>query len=608
MAWVKLSTVMAPVFTASTIPATGSWQLQAGEEGIQFQGEDTTLTVTQPGLVAGDWMHIAVAYNATDYVTTLYINGFQAKIQKDVSLNLVSELPLVLGSETFDGSISSWSVAQKALSAAEILEQYKDDLSFSTPCFDLDIDSKNKRVTYKPLANLPDAENPNLPTPVRDPWLGACLDFYGQSQSTTLVNPRLLLPAIGDDESLNRAFTLSLWVKPKTQTGVILGVGDAKANGWTISAASGIQIAGLETIPPNLTIEAWTHLAISYDGSQTLTYYLNGKALETTQKKENYDWWTDLPTLLCLGGEQGKYFHGRLGSITVDRNAKTAADIQKDIKTSIPTFLTAPILNIAPTPYLLEGEKTYLVNQSPRLPNIEIDPATAPKLVQTDVVGKALDFAEPAKPIIWQENNLRELLIGENNQMSSFTLETWVKIPDTNALQIPISIGKDWTLAIKSQNCSLNINNEPLVTTSEQLSPETWNHIALSYDYLTTTLELYINGRLSSDSISVPKGIQWKPEQLFNFGCGGKQRILLRNKEQSGSIMCLAISLDGQTIVSGSRDSKVKVWQKDKDGVLVATELYSDPNNESSTAHTELLYSVSITADGQTIVSGGGDR
>ena len=60
--------------------------------------------------------------------------------------------------------------------------------------------------------------------------------------------------------------------------------------------------------------------------------------------------------------------------------------------------------------------------------------------------------------------------------------------------------------------------------------------------------------------------------------------------------MSVAISADGQTIVSGSEDKTLKLWNRDG----------REP--QTFKGHQESISSVAISADGQTIVSGSADR
>ncbi|PHM06864.1 hypothetical protein CK516_30655 [Nostoc sp. 'Peltigera malacea cyanobiont' DB3992] len=63
-----------------------------------------------------------------------------------------------------------------------------------------------------------------------------------------------------------------------------------------------------------------------------------------------------------------------------------------------------------------------------------------------------------------------------------------------------------------------------------------------------------------------------------------------------GWVYSVAISTDGQTIVSGGDDGAVRLWN-----------LQGLPLAEPLRGHEGWVYSVAISADGQTIVSGGED-
>ena len=64
-----------------------------------------------------------------------------------------------------------------------------------------------------------------------------------------------------------------------------------------------------------------------------------------------------------------------------------------------------------------------------------------------------------------------------------------------------------------------------------------------------------------------------------------------------GPVWSVAFSPDGETIVSGSSDGTLRLW--DSEGNLIGAPLEG---------HTDSVYSVAFSSDGQTIVSGSGDR
>ncbi|MCC5652758.1 serine/threonine protein kinase [Nostoc sp. XA013] len=69
------------------------------------------------------------------------------------------------------------------------------------------------------------------------------------------------------------------------------------------------------------------------------------------------------------------------------------------------------------------------------------------------------------------------------------------------------------------------------------------------------------------------------------------------NSGHSKAVLALAISPDGQTLVSGSEDNTIKVWNL-KNGHEILT----------ITGHSKQVNSVAITPDGQTLVSGSDDK
>ena len=69
-------------------------------------------------------------------------------------------------------------------------------------------------------------------------------------------------------------------------------------------------------------------------------------------------------------------------------------------------------------------------------------------------------------------------------------------------------------------------------------------------------------------------------------------------KKYSSYVLSITISPDGQTLVSGSgsSDSTIKMWQ-----------LSTGQELRSLTGHSGYVYSLAISPDGQTLISGSGD-
>ena len=82
--------------------------------------------------------------------------------------------------------------------------------------------------------------------------------------------------------------------------------------------------------------------------------------------------------------------------------------------------------------------------------------------------------------------------------------------------------------------------------------------------------------------------------KLWNSQDGRLIRTLTGHTDRVYSV---AFSPDGQTIASGSRDNTIKLWNS-QDGRLIRT----------LTGHTDRVYSVAFSPDGQTIASGSTDK
>lgn len=80
---------------------------------------------------------------------------------------------------------------------------------------------------------------------------------------------------------------------------------------------------------------------------------------------------------------------------------------------------------------------------------------------------------------------------------------------------------------------------------------------------------------------------------MWDARSGGSLRSL---KGDTDSVLSVAFSPDGNTIVSGSQDGTIRLWDS-----------RSGKNTKTLTGHTDWVLSVAFSPDGNTIASGGGD-
>jgi len=97
---------------------------------------------------------------------------------------------------------------------------------------------------------------------------------------------------------------------------------------------------------------------------------------------------------------------------------------------------------------------------------------------------------------------------------------------------------------------------------------------------------------LSADGQTIISGSDDKTVRVWSV-----EGTLLRTPEgHTGYVRAVALSADGQTIISGSDDNTVRVWSVE--GTLLRT----------LEGHTGTVYAVALSADGQTIISGSADN
>jgi hypothetical protein len=184
---------------------------------------------------------------------------------------------------------------------------------------------------------------------------GSALSFNGSTSRVDILDSTSLHLTTGlTMEAWVRPTTLSAWrtVLMKEQTGgLVYGL---YANSDTNRPSAHVNLGSESDTrgTAKLSVNTWTHLAATYDGS-VLRLYVNGTQVSTRTLGGSI---LTSTSALRIGGNSiwGEYFAGLIDEVRIYNRALTTAEIQTDMNTAIggapPTDTTPPTVSMtAPT-------------------------------------------------------------------------------------------------------------------------------------------------------------------------------------------------------------------------------------------------------------------
>lgn len=479
-------------------------------------------------LLLGRWYHVAGVCDGTQ--KRLYIDGV-LNTQVAYSGPLVANnVPVVIGGNAeivnrdFNGDIENvrvWSVARSEsdLDANKLRNLHGGengllgDWRFNEGAGSQAID-RSYGERHATLVNMTDTANrvdglsfSTAPTPSSVGSTGA-IRLTG---TVGTVQPRVVIPSEAQFD-LTAELTIEAWIlvealdKPWQ---AIVTKGDA----WSLTryqetsqlafrTQRGQEIHDVAGNTP-LELNRWYHVAAVFDGSQK-RLYLNGVLDASAPLPETMEA-NDSPVVIGANAAQGnRAFRGRIDSVRLWSSARTdeqiAANFDRDLRGSEAGLLgdwrfneTSGTAALDSSQRHLDGTLTDMVLPADRVGGLPLrDPADGELAI-------ALDQSGPIKQFIQLPDEAKF------DSPGPFTVETWVYFEELPAATVAlVSKGSTaWQLVLrpsgKVQFTTSGLNDATAVPPTDLVSASAlpakeWIHVAATWNPLTGTKVIYING------------------------------------------------------------------------------------------------------------------
>jgi hypothetical protein len=286
-------------------------------------------------LVSLKWYHVAYVFDSANVNQSVYLNGVLDGSRTANSYYRGNSGSLTVGMALlppvtcyFDGLIDQLSYTNRAKSSTEILDDATLTLYFSFdngPIYD----SGPLRINGSLFGS----------TSIVAGRIGDALQFGSSTNSYFGVSGLVLLGIS------NQPYSMSIWIKPTVinTSSIIYVSSDSNGSGWCLGmlsmSSSGQLIttsydgALVSIVGSNLTLNNWTHAAITYSTVNGLRLYIDGNLLNSTlpfsyaaSGVQNYLFLASSLNQTTCGGQLGQFF-GALDEFRLYSRELSASDV-----------------------------------------------------------------------------------------------------------------------------------------------------------------------------------------------------------------------------------------------------------------------------------------
>lgn len=361
--------------------------------------------------------------------------------------------------------------------------------------------------------------------------------FNGTNSYIAVLNSAKLNPA---------SITIEAWINPSAEgpfnsivgknhtTGYAFGLGAGKLQ----FIKNGFTAFGTTTIPLN----TWTHVAVTYNGTNSTTYYVNGVAEGTTSNMTGAIQSTT--DSLRIGadvssGNPASFFNGIIDEVRIWNTALPQASISAG--RFIPLAIARPGSGGSSTNSYINLIAVYRLNADENFGAYdEVSPFS-------DGIARNLTYKNYSNKMVSyiDYNNFASFdgtqgyLAAPNyegqNSTTAITLEAWIRKINIAGQYMGIvnksggATRSDYSLYIQNSSLFFSTgtflgdagNTSTISVSSPVLATTQWVHVAATYNAATGIAKLYINGdsaasKIFTGSLPIPNN----PDSLFIGGYG----------------------------------------------------------------------------------------